>query len=82
MNGGILVRYTNDSGEDSVDENRFISDSVHSWGFCTSKVRKITVWGDQLDEVREHITGIPDKKNEPCVSWFGDHAKFIVDNFF
>jgi len=44
-----------------------------------SKVSFIQVDGDELHEVLDQISGIPGC-GQNVVTWFGDHAKFIVEN--
>ena len=44
-----------------------------------SKIAELQADGDELERIRAHCTGIPDTNNR-CVTWYGDHAKFIYDN--
>lgn len=45
-----------------------------------SNIVSVQADGDELEHVRDTISGIPDRKDARVVSWFGDHARFIAGN--
>lgn len=52
---------------------------VTSWNLA-EYVKFVQADGDELEAVHAQIEGIPKAKNVRVVRWFGDDAKFIVDN--
>ena len=43
-------------------------------------IESVTASGHELNKVLNEIKGIPLAEGRPVVTWFGDHAKFIVAN--
>ena len=43
-------------------------------------VESVQADGDELEYIMKNFAGIPTCVNNRVVSWYGDHAKFIVGN--
>ena len=61
--------------------------SEHTWhvgeqtySACASYVSSVQADGDELDYIKETMLHLPMRRDKSVVSWYGDHAKFIIAN--
>lgn len=77
--GGVVVRWNTNDGR-MIREFMKLGDAFAA---CNAgDVYSITVWGTELDKLRNTFTGLPDRPEMNSVMWYGDHAKFIIANLY
>lgn len=87
----LLIRYSDvyspEHPEDCVKEYNRIHDFPGlSIGLHAEYVSKVTASGEFLNLIARQFTGLPNYSAEKqdilfdAVTWYGDHAKFIVGN--
>jgi len=74
----MAAYFANKEGKDIV---RYIGDKNFFTPENIAEIVEVQLDGNELEYVRQDMTGIPIHKNKRVQKFYGDHAKFIAGNW-